>query len=233
VECGFLKTDLHYTKCHLHQTTAIINKIRVLLETHSNLSNSIREESAKVMKMERITWEQFTDFSDLRKKGLDQIGIDWINFYLKQFNIKNDGISTSEKEQQIILDGILGVLYCYNTNSGFVYVPEKRCPACKHQTEKCIKMRKRGFEITKRNLAEMDYPNIAEFNKMSIVVFPHLIIRVFTQLFEQLNQRMVRGGTADDEIIHMALIFSWATCLIKEYLTSKLLAEVDREVRGQ
>src|SRR4029079_1829084 len=151
VECGFLKTDLHYTKCHLHQTTAIINKVRALLETHSNLSNSIREESAKVMKMERITWEQFIDFSDLRKKGLDQIGIDWINFYLKQFNIKNDGISTSEKEQQIILDGILGVLYCYNTNSGFVYVPEKRCPACKQRAEKCIKMRKRGFEITTRN----------------------------------------------------------------------------------
>lgn len=232
MECEFLKTDDHYMECHIHQTTAIINKVRVLLDTHTNLSNRIREESAKVMKMEHITWEQFINFSDLRKKGLDQIGIDWINFYLKQFVKNSKDESTTEMEKQIILDGILGVLYCYNTNSGFVYIPKKRCPACRQGTEKCIKMRKRGFEITKRNLIEMDYPGSVEFNKMSDVAVPHLVVRVFTQLFEQLNQRMVRGGTSEDEVTCMALIFSWASFLIREYQISKVLVEVDREMSG-
>jgi hypothetical protein len=189
-KCNLVKTFFHYDECRSAQTKNIINKVKELLETYPDANDLIRAETKEMLEMENITWETFITFSKLQKKGLNQTGLDWINFHLKLFNEFKDGTPTNDVEKQIILNGILGVLYCYDFNSGFDFLGRKVCFICKNIEDDCIDLRIKGFEATERNLSNMEYPHIAEFRKMASTVFPHLTIGIFTQLFEQL----IRGG---------------------------------------
>jgi len=231
-KCGLVKTYFHYDECRIQQTKNIINEVKVLLETYPNVKNLIQDESKEVLEIENITWEKFVEFAKLQKKGLNQTGLDWINFHLKLFNAFKDGTPTTDTEKQIILDGILGVLYCYNNNSRCVFSDEGPCGVCHKNEEECTNLKIKGFEATEQNLTKMDYEHISEFRKMSSTVFPHLTISVFTQLFEQLIRGVKGGVTIEIESLFEAMIFSWATLLIKEHQFSRLLAEADNELFG-
>lgn len=233
-KCGFPQGFWHVNECRINQTNTIINKVNDLLETHPELNKYSKDRSAELRAGLNTSWKKFIKFANLRKVGLNQTGLNWINFYLKLFDHVSDVIKIETPlEHKTIIDGIFAVLYCYDHNSQLDFNADA-CPDCKKDFEECCKSRNTYPELINQWLEDLEYSDISKFKKMKML-YPHLTINIFNQLFHQLNcnfSEKTEEERDSTEPIILGMIFSWATLLVEEYTFSKLMSEVDKELFG-
>lgn len=238
-ECGLVKKYLHAEQCILERTRLAIEKVNDLLSANPEVSEYLKGSCADVLAMECVSWSKFTKFSALRKKGLNLISLQWINFHLDHFH------SESDLGKRTILDGIISVMYCFDRNSRFDFSLEE-CPDCRecenrsgNQTkidpEECQEIRKKGFKAITRWLDHLEFGNVKKFARMKTMIFPHLTLHVFSQLISQLKRGVEKRTPVEKECIEpiiIGMIFYWATLVIEEYEFSRMMTEVDQALFG-
>jgi len=95
------------------QTIDLINTVKDLQKEYPELFQHVQNKSSELLISEELEWKEYTDYSYLKTKGMDQTGLE-LSYYAIT-NIKKSELSNEKK--QAFLDVLLYVLYLHNENS--------------------------------------------------------------------------------------------------------------------
>lgn len=198
----------------LNETRKDIEKVKEFLDVNPEIDTYLKEHFGKIIKFENVSWEQFIEFSNLRKAGLNTISLRWLNTYLNRL------ISYETLEKKIGLFGIVSLLYCFDRNSKFDFDAEE-CPDCREfgEYEECERTRRKMFRATAKVLSDFGYKYISRFKRMGKTVLPHVTLHIFNQFFHQLNDCIGMKSSEKRHVVRVVfeMIFNWADLVVDEY----------------